>query len=168
MQCIQLFDMGFDGRDIVAYFGGEFHESIVCCKYRRISLWFEQIKNGHANRDNIATIESHVEKLDALHAPDLKSELVQVAKEGTKHIVLDLSESRYCDSSGLSAVLIGNRLCRDAEGKFVLAGLQASVEKLIQISQLDRVLTIVPTASEGYDFLVMEMTESQLGEEPES
>ena len=119
-------------------------------------------------RDNIATIKSHVEKLDAVHAPDLKSELVQVAKEGTKHIILDLSESRYCDSSGLSAVLIGNRLCRDAEGKFVLAGLQASVEKLIQISQLDRVLTIVPTASEGYDFLVMEITESQLGDESES
>jgi anti-anti-sigma factor len=91
-----------------------------------------------------------------------------VAKAGTNHIVLDLSESRYCDSSGLSAVLIGNRLCRDSEGKFVLSGLQASVEKLIQISQLDRVLTIVPTASEGYDYLVMEMTESQLGDNSES
>tara|TARA_B100000768_G_scaffold181946_1_gene207629 strand:- start:3118 stop:3498 length:381 start_codon:yes stop_codon:yes gene_type:complete len=119
-------------------------------------------------RDNIAIITSHVEKLDALHAPDLKSELVRVAKAGTSHIVLDLSESRYCDSSGLSAVLIGNRLCRDSEGKFVLSGLQASVEKLIQISQLDRVLTIVPTASEGYDYLVMEMTESQLGDNSES
>jgi len=94
--------------------------------------------------------------------------LVQVAKEGTNHIVLDLSESRYCDSSGLSAVLIGNRLCRDSNGKFVLTGLQASVEKLIQISQLDRVLTIVPTASEGFDFLVMEMTEAQLGDNQDS
>ena len=119
-------------------------------------------------RDNIATVKSHVKKLDALHAPDLKSELVQVAKEGTNHIVLDLSESRYCDSSGLSAVLIGNRLCRDSNGKFVLTGLQASVEKLIQISQLDRVLTIVPTASEGFDFLVMEMTEAQLGDNQDS
>ena len=119
-------------------------------------------------RDNIATVKSHVEKLDALHAPDLKCELVQVAKEGTNHIVLDLSESRYCDSSGLSAVLIGNRLCRDSNGKFVLTGLQASVEKLIQISQLDRVLTIVPTASEGFDFLVMEMTEAQLDDNQES
>ena len=119
-------------------------------------------------RDNIATVKSHVEKLDALHAPDLKCELVQVAKEGTNHIVLDLSESRYCDSSGLSAVLIGNRLCRDSNGKFVLTGLQASVEKLIQISQLDRVLTIVPTASEGFDFLVMEMTEAQLDANQES
>jgi hypothetical protein len=36
------------------------------------------------------------------------------------------------------------------------------VEKLVQISQLDKVLTIVPTASEGFDLLVMEITEAQL------
>lgn len=74
-------------------------------------------------------------------------------------MVLDLSESRYCDSSGLSAVLVGNRLCRDNEGVFVLSGLQPAVEKLVSISQLDRVLTITPTASEGFDYLVMEMTQ---------
>jgi len=118
-------------------------------------------------REKIAIVKSHVEKLDALHAPELKGELVRIAKEGTVHMILDLSESRYCDSSGLSAVLIGNRLCRDAEGSFVLTGLQPSVEKLVQISQLDKVLKIVPTASEGFDLLVMEITESELGSENE-
>lgn len=118
-------------------------------------------------RDHIAIVKSHVEKLDALHAPELKGELVRIAKEGTVYMVLDLSESRYCDSSGLSAVLIGNRLCRDAEGGFVLCGLQPSVEKLVQISQLDKVLTIVPTASEGFDYLVMHITESQMGADNE-
>lgn len=116
-------------------------------------------------RDNIATVTSHVEKLDALHAPDFKAELVRIAKEGTNHMILNLTESRYCDSSGLSAVLIGNRLCRDSGGTFVLCGLQPSVEKLIQISQLDRVLTIVPTPSEAFDYLVMEMTQSELGDQ---
>jgi hypothetical protein len=47
----------------------------------------------------------------------------------------------------------------------VLAGLQPTVERLVQISQLDRVLTIVPTASEAYDLVVMEMTENELGKE---
>ena len=89
-------------------------------------------------RDHIAIVTSHVEKLDALHAPELKGELLRIAKEGCNRIILDMTESRYCDSSGLSAVLIGNRLCRDTEGTFVLSGLQPSVEKLIQISQLDR------------------------------
>lgn len=114
-------------------------------------------------KDKIAIVTSQVEKLDALHAPELKGELVRIAKEGTNHIVLDLEQSRYCDSSGLSAVLIGNRLCRDSGGSFVLSGLQPSVEKLVQISQLDKVLKIVPTASEGFDFLVMEITEKEVG-----
>ena len=91
-----------------------------------------------------------------------KANLFVSPKKERNTWVLDLSESRYCDSSGLSAVLIGNRQCRDAEGHFVLTGLQPSVEKLVQISQLDKVLTIVPTASEGYDLLVMEITESEL------
>lgn len=113
--------------------------------------------------DGIAIVTSTVEKLDALHAPELKAELVRVAKDGNVNIVLDLSASRYCDSSGLSAVLVGNRLCRDHDGTFVLTGLQPAVEKLVSISQLDRVLTILPTSSEGFDFLVMEMTQKALG-----
>ena len=60
------------------------------------------------HRDRVAIVTSTVEKLDALHAPDLKAELVQLAKSGHLNIVLDLTESRYCDSSGLSAVLVGN------------------------------------------------------------
>ena len=67
------------------------------------------------HRDRVAIVTSTVEKLDALHAPDLKAELVQLAKSGHLNIVLDLTESRYCDSSGLSAVLVGNRLCRDEQ-----------------------------------------------------
>lgn len=113
--------------------------------------------------DGIAIVTSTVEKLDALHAPELKAELVRVAKDGNVNIVLDLSASRYCDSSGLSAVLVGNRLCRDHDGTFVLTGLQPAVEKLVSISQLDRVLTILPTSTEGFDFLVMEMTQKALG-----
>ena len=71
-------------------------------------------------RDNVAILKSHVEKLDALQAPDLKAQLVLLGKSGTTNIVLDLSETRYCDSSGLSAVLVGKRLCTDVEGSFVV------------------------------------------------
>ncbi|HIP37479.1 MAG TPA: anti-sigma factor antagonist [Crocinitomix sp.] len=87
-------------------------------------------------------ITSNVEKLDASNAPDLKSELVLLNKNGVNKIVLDLSLTKYCDSSGLSAILIGNRLCKDSSGVFVILGLQPNVKKLIQISQLDKVLSI--------------------------
>ncbi len=82
------------------------------------------------------------EKLDTSVAPNLKSELVVLNTEGVKHIILDLSLVRYCDSSGLSSILVGNRLCKNASGNFAICGLQEPVKKLIAISQLDTVLNI--------------------------
>ena len=82
------------------------------------------------------------EKLDTHVAPSLKSELVLISGNGEKNIILDLSKCRYCDSSGLSSILVANRLCKNAGGVFVLTGLNDAVERLITISQLDTVLNI--------------------------
>ncbi|MBN2275382.1 MAG: STAS domain-containing protein [Bacteroidales bacterium] len=89
------------------------------------------------------------EKLDTHIAPTLKSELVLVSGNGEKNIILDLSKCRYCDSSGLSAILVANRLCKNANGTFVLTGLNDAVERLITISQLDTVLNITNSVEEA-------------------
>jgi anti-anti-sigma factor len=100
----------------------------------------------HNNHTLIQVLE---EKLDTHIAPTLKSELVLVSGNGEKNIILDLSKCRYCDSSGLSAILVANRLCKNAGGTFVLCGLNEAVERLITISQLDTVLTITGTVDDA-------------------
>jgi anti-sigma B factor antagonist len=92
-----------------------------------------------------ALVVTNVEKLDISNAAELKSEFVLMNKNGINNIVLDLSKTKYCDSSGLSAVLVANRLCKDTNGKFVLCGLTTGVKKLIEIAQLDKVLMITDT-----------------------
>lgn len=87
-------------------------------------------------------ISSNVEKLDASNAPELKAQFLHLNKGGFNEMILDLSQTKYCDSSGLSAVLVANRLCKDTNGTFDLCGLQANVRKMIEIAQLDRVLSI--------------------------
>jgi anti-anti-sigma factor len=99
--------------------------------------------------ENYTLIQVMEEKLDTHIAPNLKSELVLVSGNGEKNIILDLSNVRYCDSSGLSAILVANRLCKNANGTFVLTGLNEAVERLITISQLDTVLNITATVDEG-------------------
>jgi anti-sigma B factor antagonist len=89
------------------------------------------------------------EKLDTHIAPTLKSELVLVSGNGEKNIILDLGNCRYCDSSGLSAILVANRLCKNANGTFVLTGLNDAVERLITISQLDTVLNITTSVDDA-------------------
>ncbi len=102
------------------------------------------------------------EKLDNSVSSDLKSEFLLLNKDGVCNIILDLTETRYCDSSGLSSVLVANRLCKNDNGTLVLVGLQPSVRKLIVISQLEPVLQIVPTVSEAIDYLFMESIEKDL------
>lgn len=102
------------------------------------------------------------EKLDNSIAAELKAEFVLINKEAISNIILDLSATRYCDSSGLSSVLVGNRLCKGINGVLILTGLQPPIQKLITISQLDPVLNIVPTLSEAIDYVFMESIEKDL------
>jgi len=103
--------------------------------------------------ENYTLIQVLEEKLDTHIAPSLKSELVLISGNGEKNIILDLNKCRYCDSSGLSAILVANRLCKNAGGKFVLTGLNDAVERLIIISQLDTVLNITETVNEAVELI---------------
>lgn len=87
-----------------------------------------------------ATVTCNVERLNAQNASELKSELVLLNNKGINNIIVDLGSTKYCDSSGLSALLMGNRLCKDTSGKFILCGLKENVLKMIKIAQLDKVI----------------------------
>lgn len=102
---------------------------------------------------NYTLIRVLQEKLDTHIAPSLKSQLVLLSSNGTNNIILDLSRCRYCDSSGLSATLVANRLCKTAGGTFVLTGLSESVERLITISQLDTVLKITSSVEDAVNHI---------------
>lgn len=85
--------------------------------------------------------------------------------EGQRNIILDLSAVKFADSSGLSSLLVGHRLCKNADGVFILVGLNSSVARLVTISQLDNVLTVVNTADEAMDLVFMEEIEKDLKKE---
>lgn len=113
-------------------------------------------------RDRLVIVKLNEEKLLSNLAPQLKSELVILNNEGFRNIVLDLSDVQYVDSSGLSALLVGNRLCKETSGIFVLTGLNAHIQKLIKISQLEPILNIVPSITESVDFVMMEELDRDL------
>lgn len=115
-----------------------------------------EITHDTSGDTKYAIVASGVEKLDTNVAPELKSILVHENGQGVCNIIIDLSATRYCDSSGLSAILVASRLCKNAEGTFVLCGLQGPVRKLIDISQLHTVLNITETREQAVEFLSVE------------
>jgi len=109
--------------------------------------------------DKYSILKIDDEKLLSTNAPQLKTELIMLNTEGIRNVILDLSDVAHIDSSGLSAILIGNRICKEASGTFILTGLNDQVKRLIEISQLEPVLNIIPTVSESVDYILMEELE---------
>jgi anti-anti-sigma factor len=113
-------------------------------------------------QEKYSLLRLHEEKLDSSVAPGLKSELITLHAEGVKNIVLDLAEVKYTDSSGLSALLVGNRIVQEEGGIFILTTLSDHTMKLIKISQLDSVLNILPRVEEAIDAVFMHEIEKDL------
>ena len=105
------------------------------------------------------------EKLDSSLSPQLKSELLTVHAEGYRNLIMDMSNVKYTDSSGLSALLVGNRTFSEDGGIFVISSPQEHVSKLIKISMLDKVLNVVDNHEEAAEAIFIHEIDSEEKEE---
>ncbi|GJM61637.1 MULTISPECIES: STAS domain-containing protein [Persicobacter] len=120
------------------------------------------MKYSISKEEKYSLIHLDEEKLDSRLSPVLKTEVITLHAEGVQNIILDLSDVKYVDSSGLSSLLVGNRLFKDEGGVFALACLNDHVKKLVKISQLDSVLEIFPTVQEAIDAVFFNEIERDL------
>jgi anti-anti-sigma factor len=97
------------------------------------------------------------------NAPLLKSEFILLNSQGYRNIIMDLSVVKDCeDSQDLSCLLVGDRLCKKANGHFLITGVNDSLEKIIEISGLDESLNFVAKLREAEDLIFMEEVEKDL------
>ena len=104
----------------------------------------ETKKNG-----SVSILKIHERKLDAAISPELKGEFLVVCKPQLKELVIDLTEVEFCDSSGLSALLIAERKMRERGGVVKLVGVHKKVLSLIKISHLDRAFQMFDTVAKA-------------------
>ena len=88
-------------------------------------------------------------KFNAITSAELKADFIKLNDDGHHNIIVDLSAVKFIDSSGLSSLLVGHKLCKDAGGVFILCGLNNAVVRLLAIAQLNTILTIVPTTDDA-------------------
>lgn len=104
--------------------------------------------------DDIVIFKLLENSFDASISGIVKGELtILLSNEDVQKLVFDLSEIEYCDSSGLSAILLSFRILQSNDGHIRLASPQKSVRSLIEISQLNRVLPIKETVDEAVNEL---------------
>ena len=97
------------------------------------------------------------------NTPRLKSEFILLNAEGYCNIVLDLSAVKQCDDSqDLSSLLVGDRLCKNANGLFIITGVNPAISNLLEMSSLNQRLNLVSKLDEATDLIFMEEIEKEL------
>ena len=101
---------------------------------------FEVEKNG-----TFVTLTLKERKLDSAISPELKGEFLILCRPKVETLTVDLKAVEFCDSSGLSALLIADRKMKEHGGNVILRNVHKKVVSLIKISMLDRVFEIHET-----------------------
>jgi anti-anti-sigma factor len=103
---------------------------------------------------DITVFKLNEKRLDTNISGLVKGEFTILLKvEGINKFIVDLSEVETCDSSGLSALLVANRILQSSEGSMRLAAPSQKVHSLIKITQLDRVLPVCDTVDQAFEEL---------------
>jgi anti-anti-sigma factor len=106
---------------------------------------FEVKKNGKS-----VILKLLERKLDTTIGPELKAEFLLLCKpKVTEKLIIDLTDVQFCDSNGLSALLIADRAMREHGGSVHLVHVHKKVMDLMKISMLDRIFTINDTVADA-------------------
>lgn len=81
-------------------------------------------------------------RLNMVTAASLKEVVANAVAEGSIHLVVDLSDVEFMDSSGLGALVSGLKSARHAGGDLRIASATEQVRMVLKLTNLDRVLTM--------------------------
>lgn len=88
-------------------------------------------------------------EVDIFTAPELKAALGAMIDGGKRDIVIDLTQTRFMDSTALGVLIGAVKKLRPVNGIMVIVNTEPSTAKTFQITGLDRIFTIVKTREEA-------------------
>jgi anti-sigma B factor antagonist len=97
-----------------------------------------------------ATIVDVSGDIDLASSPQVRKALLREVRDNrAPRVVLNLSEVRYIDSSGVASLVEGLKASRDIGSRFMLVGLSGPAREVLQLSRLVKVFEIYDTEVEA-------------------
>ena len=103
-----------------------------------------------ANRtEGDKTVVSVGGEIDVYTAPKLREQIVSLVEEGHYHLVIDMEDVEFLDSTGLGVLVGGLKRVRAHEGSLRLVCTQERILKIFRITGLTKVFPIHGTVEEA-------------------
>ncbi|MGQ9844472.1 MAG: STAS domain-containing protein [Spirochaetota bacterium] len=81
-------------------------------------------------------------EVDLYNVSELKKALFSVTDGSISSVVVDLKDVNYMDSSGIGALVAGQKKMRAHNGKFALINIHDDVLNILKLATLDKFFTI--------------------------
>ena len=101
----------------------------------------------HENRVHIIEV---VGRLEAATVPDLRKQQEELLNNGVKMFIVDLSQTTFMDSAGLSALVTLLKQVRLVNGEVALVKpAEPAAFRILQLTRFDKVFNLVDTVTHG-------------------
>lgn len=98
--------------------------------------------------DDILVINIQENRLDAKISIEFKTKMIDLIKRGHYHIILNLSNVKFIDSTGLGAIISSLKVLGN-KGDIVLCGVQSAAMTLLKLTRMDQVFRIYADEEEA-------------------
>jgi anti-sigma B factor antagonist len=104
------------------------------------------LKTKSSVDDGVATIKASGE-IDLATVESLREAMISVLAPDIKTVVFDLDDIDHIDSTGLGVLAGAHRQMTSRSGQLIIRCSQPRILRLLQITQLDRVITVESDAA---------------------
>lgn len=94
-------------------------------------------------------VDIDASNVDFRNSEAIKSSVASLVGQGQKNILLNLGKVSFMDSSGLSVILFCKRACDEVGGNFGVFGLQNYVNNLVNLTNLNKTISIFQTEADA-------------------
>ncbi|WP_019634958.1 STAS domain-containing protein [Actinomadura atramentaria] len=102
---------------------------------------------NHSEKDlTVVTIHGEV---DVFTSPELRETLLDLIDGGALHLLVDLGDVTFLDSTGLGVLVGAYHRLRSRSGSMAFACANERVRRVFHITQLSKVFTLYPSLDEA-------------------
>ena len=89
------------------------------------------------------TVVSATGEIDLYTAPRLQAALMAALSGNPARLIVDMSGVEFCDSTGINVLLAAHRQAAERGGELQLAGPGSATRKVLQVTGLETVFTVI-------------------------
>jgi anti-sigma B factor antagonist len=98
--------------------------------------------------NGMPVIRADVE-VDATNAHDLRAAILAAISTGTERLIVDMSGTEFCDSTGLNVLVRAHKRLEDGGGELLLVAAEPTLLRIFKVTGMDTLFHIYASLDEA-------------------